>query len=182
MSKNNKPDDKEDNLFKQAASGVRPLTQDRITPYKPQKKAKPHKRVIETRDDYDSLLSDHAPEKVESNEELLFKRSGIQNSVMRKLRKGQYPIEAQLDLHRLIVAEARELLADFLDHAGNNQFRCVRIIHGKGLGSQDKLPVLKGKVNSWLKQRDDVLAFCSAARHDGGTGAVYVLLKNIEKY
>lgn len=178
MGKKSQKNQDDDSLFRQVTSGVRPLSQDRVTPYKSKKKPAPIKRNHEEINISDSLLSDHAPEQVESNEELSFKRSGIQNSVMRKLRKGDFAIEAQLDLHRLIVREARELLADFLDHAGQNEFRCVRIIHGKGLGSADKLPVLKSKVNSWLRQRNDVLAFCSATRRDGGTGAVYVLLKH----
>lgn len=178
MSKNNNTDEDDSSLFKQAANGVRPLTQDKVTPYKSKKKAKVRKKhYAESNDDQQSLLTDHAPEIIAANEELNFKRPGIQNSVIRKLRKGQFAIEAQLDLHRLIVPEARELLVEFLDHAGNSGFRCIRIIHGKGLGSPGKQPILKTKVNSWLKQRADVLAFCSAARQDGGTGAVYVLLK-----
>lgn len=177
MSKKNQSGKNENNLFKQVTGGVRPITQDRITPHQTKKKAIPLKRQEDNRDVMASLLSDHAPEEIESGEELLFNRPGIQNTVMRKLRKGQYAIEAQLDLHRLIVPEAREMLADFLNNAGKHNLRCVRVIHGKGLGSPDKLPVLKGKVNSWLKQRADVLAFCSTPRHDGGTGAVYVLLK-----
>ncbi len=174
---NNKDDEPGDNLFKQAIDDVRPLTQDKVSPYRPKKKAVPYKRIEDDQDVMDSLLSDHVSEEIESGEELLFQRPGIQNNVMRKLRKGQYSIEAHLDLHRMIVPQARESLVDFLVTSRKHDLRCVRVVHGKGLGSPGKLPVLKGKVNSWLKQRDDVLAFCSAPRHDGGTGAVYILLK-----
>lgn len=177
MKDKNKDLESEDSLFKQALDDVRPISQDRVTPYQTKKKAIPSKRIEDDQDVMDSLLSDHVSEEIESGEELLFQRPGIQNHVMRKLRKGNYSIEAQLDLHRMIVPEARESLVDFLVNARKHGLRCVRVIHGKGLGSPDKLPVLKGKVNSWLKQRDDVLAFCSAPRHDGGTGAVYILLK-----
>lgn len=178
MAKKDQGKSDDSDLFKHAMDGTRQINQDRVEPYKPGKKSRPIKRKTEENFTENSSLSDHAPEQVESNEALLFKRSGIQNSVIKKLKKGQYEIEAQLDLHRLIVAEARELLAEFLNHASENNFKCVRIIHGKGLGSPDKLPKLKSMVNSWLKQREDVLAFCSAAKQDGGTGAVYVLLKS----
>ena len=106
-------------------------------------------------------------------------RGGLQQRVLRKLRRGQFAIEAELDLHGYIVPEAREALAVFLRDAQLTGKRCVRIIHGKGLGAEGRLPVLKIKVNSWLRQKDQVLAFCSTRPQDGGTGAVYVLLKKI---
>jgi len=183
LNSNNKDKNKDngpgDDLFKQAINDVRPIPQDKVSPYRTKKKAVPTKRIEDDQDVMDSLLSDHVSEEIESGEELLFQRPGIQNNVMRKLRKGQYSIEAQLDLHRMIVPEARESLVDFLVTSRKQGLRCVRVIHGKGLGSPGKLPVLKGMVNSWLKQRDDVLAFCSAPRQDGGTGAVYILLKKL---
>ena len=97
---------------------------------------------------------------------------------MRKLRRGQYAIEAQLDLHGNTVPEARERVSTFLRDMQTQGKRCVRIIHGKGKSSEGKLPVLKGKVNAWLQQWDQVLAFCSARPNDGGTGAIYVLLRS----
>jgi len=86
-------------------------------------------------------------------------------------------VEAQLDLHGLTAAQARAALATFLRDCRIHGLRCVRIIHGKGRGSHNRQPVLKGKVNHWLRQRDEVLAFCTARPVDGGGGAVYTLLK-----
>jgi len=114
---------------------------------------------------------------LETCDELLFSRSGLQHKVLRKLRRGQYAIGAELDLHGCTVVEARNLLVAFLNSCRHEQIRCVRIIHGKGNRSLQRQPILKGKVNYWLQQRDEVLAFCSARPVDGGAGAIYVLLK-----
>ena len=167
-----------DNLFRDGVKGTRPIKQDRITPYRQGRRPVPEKSLEDDQQVMDSLLSDeYEPADVETGEELLFRRSGIQNTVMRKLRRGQYSIEAELDLHRKTSPQARELLSRFLTNAALQGCRCVRIIHGKGLGSAGNVPVLKNKVNSWLRQKDEVLAFSSAIPRDGGTGAVYVLLK-----
>ena len=115
--------------------------------------------------------------KFNSEDEISFARSGVQQNVMRKLRRGLYRIEAELDLHRMTSEQAHEALRDFIVQCQYRHIRCVRIIHGKGLGSANKLPVLKSRVNSWLRQWDNILAFCSARKCDGGTGAVYVLLR-----
>jgi len=163
-------------LFKNAIKGAKPLKQDSIEPHRDRPKPVPVSREADDREVMDSLLSDHVIEEVETGDELLFQRPGIQHTVMRKLRRGQYAIEAELDLHRRTVVESRQLLAAFLHNAQRDGKRCVRIIHGKGHGSEAKLPVLKNKVNSWLQQKNEVLAYCSAIPCDGGTGAVYVLL------
>jgi DNA-nicking Smr family endonuclease len=113
---------------------------------------------------------------IETGDELLFMRPGVQKRRLQELRRGHMPPEEMLDLHGLRVAEARALLQQFLAHARQHRLRVVQIIHGKGYGSQSRQPILKQKVNQWLRQRDQVLAFCSAPRFDGGTGAVYVLL------
>jgi len=96
---------------------------------------------------------------------------------MRRLRRGYYRVEAELDLHGLIVAEAKRELRDFLARCIARQQRCVRIIHGKGLGSGPRGPVLKQAVNVILRRTENVVAFCSANPRDGGTGAIYVLLQ-----
>lgn len=96
---------------------------------------------------------------------------------MRKLRRGNWVIQSQLDLHGLRTDEAREALGEFLRAAIRRGQRCVRVIHGKGLGSVNKEPVLKNKVRNWLVQKDEVLAFCQATAADGGAGAVIVLLR-----
>lgn len=168
-------DDK--SLFRKAVTGARLLEQDRNNPQRPRRKPVPLQRQLDDQEVMASLLSDDYSPDIETGEELLFVRTGIQQRVLRKFRRGQYTIEAELDLHGRTALEARELVSQFLYHARTHNKRCVRIIHGKGLSSLAKLPVLKVKVNSWLRQMDAVLAFCSARPNDGGTGAVYVLLK-----
>jgi DNA-nicking Smr family endonuclease len=111
------------------------------------------------------------------DETLSFCRPGIGHEVVRKLRRGHWIVQDQLDLHGLRRDEAREALAEFIRDAVKRGLRCVRVIHGKGLGSIGKEPVLKGKVRSWLVQKSEVIAFCQARPHDGGAGAVLVLLQ-----
>ena len=113
---------------------------------------------------------------VESGDELSFRRPGVQDGVMRKLRRGQYRLEAEIDLHGLTLPEAKQGLREFLAQALLRQLRCIRIVHGKGLRSGPRGPVLKNAVNLVLQRTDAVVAFCSARQVDGGTGAVYVLL------
>jgi DNA-nicking Smr family endonuclease len=124
-------------------------------------------------------LGDHIPwTEAETGEELSFLRDGLSRLTLRKLRRGHWVIQAELDLHGMRSEEARAGLADFLNRCRKRGLRCVRIIHGKGLGSKNRMPVLKQKVKSWLMQRDEVLAFCQAPPHDGGAGAALVLLKS----
>ena len=167
----------DESLFRKAVNGTRPLKQDRNNPHRPRRKPVPLQRQRDDQEVMANLLSDDYSPDIETGEELLFVRTGIQQRVLRKFRRGQYTIEAELDLHGRTASEARELVSQFLHRARASNKRCVRIIHGKGLSSIGKLPVLKVKVNSWLRQWDEVLAFCSARPNDGGTGAVYVLLK-----
>ena len=109
---------------------------------------------------------------------LNFCRPGIQHRILSRLKKGQYPIEDELNLHGLRGAEAEKRLLAFLDYCQQEAIQCIRIIHGKGRGSRDQKPVIKNMLNSKLRNRRDVLAFTSAPVRDGGTGAIYVLLKN----
>ena len=115
---------------------------------------------------------------VSTGEELVFSRPGVPTAALRKLRRGGWVIRAELDLHGHTGDEARVALAAFLNRCMVEDRRCVRIIHGKGHGSKNRLPVLKNKVRHWLMQREDVLAFCQARTVDGGAGAVIVLLKS----
>lgn len=112
-----------------------------------------------------------------SDETLSYARHGIGGDVLRKLRGGRWVIQAQLDLHGLRTDEAREALSEFIRSATRRGLRCVRVVHGKGLGSVNKEPVLKGKVRNWLVQKEEILAFCQARPVDGGAGALVVLLK-----
>lgn len=113
-----------------------------------------------------------------ATDKLYFKRPGIQQKLMEKLRRGQLRIEKQLDLHGMTVVTAEKSLNHFLESCQQNNYRCVRIIHGKGIGSTGRKPVIKNKLDEWLRINQDILAFCSAQAGDGGTGAVYVLLRN----
>ncbi|HMA31751.1 MAG TPA: Smr/MutS family protein [Casimicrobiaceae bacterium] len=104
-------------------------------------------------------------------------RAGLGSDVLAKLRRGHWVVQREIDLHGLIADEAHDALADFLVDARNRGLRCVRVIHGKGLTSPNREPVLKGKVRRWLSHWDEVLAYCEAPRHAGGSGAVVVLLR-----
>lgn len=117
-------------------------------------------------------------EAAETGDELLYKKPGIQDKVFRKLRRGQIAVAAELDLHGYTVLHARDSLSDFLQECVTRNRRCVRIIHGKGLRSGQGRPTIKSRIGKWLQQRQEVLAYCSARQVDGGTGAIYVLLKN----
>ena len=113
---------------------------------------------------------------LETDDALSFRRRGIGLEVVRKLRRGVWAIQAQLDLHGLRRDGAREALGAFLREAGRNGWRCVRVVHGKGHGSPGREPVLKGKVKSWLVQKNEVIAFTQARAAQGGAGALVVLL------
>jgi DNA-nicking Smr family endonuclease len=108
---------------------------------------------------------------------LSFQRPGVRTQVLRRLRRGLFPIEDELDLHGLNQAAARDHLAEFIAANRRAGHRCVRVIHGKGYRSGARGPILKIAVNSWLRRHSDVMAFTSARAIDGGTGAVYVLLR-----
>ena len=114
---------------------------------------------------------------LDTDDQLSFRRPGIGADVTRKLRAGHWSLQGQLDLHGLRVDEAREALGDFLRLAHRTGLRCVRIVHGKGLGSPGRQPVLKGRVQAWLVQKQEVLAFVQARPADGGAGALIVLLQ-----
>lgn len=114
---------------------------------------------------------------LEIDDTLSFKRDGVPREVVRKLRRGTWVVQTQIDLHGLRTDEAREAMSLFIRDAAKRGLRCVRVIHGKGLSSPNKEPVLKGKVRSWLAQKDEVMAFCEARDRDGGAGAVVVLLQ-----
>ena len=126
----------------------------------------------------DSLSDDFYPaHELESGEELLYLRTGQSPDVLSKLRRGFWVVQAQIDLHGLISDEAREYVAEFLSSCKKRNIRCVRIVHGKGLGSPNREPILKHKLRNWLMQKDEVIAYAQAKPEDGGSGAVIVLLK-----
>jgi len=158
-------------LFRAATDDVRPLRQDRAEPHRTRRRPVPLQ--LPTGEAEEDLLADvgaAAPEFLD------FVRPGVQRRLYDDLRRGLIPPEATLDLHGMRATEARLALQRFLAQSLQQRRRCVRLIHGKGFGSSAQQPVLKQKVNHWLPQRPEVLAFCSAPRWDGGTGAAYVLL------
>ncbi len=163
-------------LFRDAVRDVKRLrTNPRVTPPKPRPRAR-FARLDNLEVLQESLNLAPGDLMVETGDELSFRRAGVQDAVLRKLRRGQYRVETELDLHGLTVSQAKIELRDFLLNAQRAGMRCVRIIHGKGLGSGHRGPVLKNTANVLLQRTDVVLAFSSARPVDGGTGAIYVLL------
>ncbi|MDN5863130.1 MAG: Smr/MutS family protein [Salinisphaera sp.] len=164
-------------LFRRTVGDVRPLNRGQaIARHRPLPPARPQSREADEAAVIAALLDDF-PEHWETGEEQRFARAGVQHSVQRKLRRGQYRCQAELDLHGLFVSNAKVAVVRFLAESQSNGRRCVRIVYGKGLRSGQRGPVLPAKVTGWLRQRNEVLAFCSARRVDGGTGALYVLLR-----
>jgi DNA-nicking Smr family endonuclease len=170
----------ETRLFREAVRDVRPLRQ-RAPAAAPRAPRPARPRARFTRADRaavlkESLDSAGADPELISGETLVFHRPQVQAAVLRKLRRGEYRVQREIDLHGLTVAEAKVALRQFLISALEQQVRCVRIIHGKGLRSGHRGPVLKSAVSAVLRRTGAVLAYVSARQVDGGTGAVYVLL------
>jgi DNA-nicking Smr family endonuclease len=176
----NEPDQEgdESQLFRDEIGDVRPLRQDRAAPFRRKRSPHPLPRQEQPWEEDEADRDRYSEHEIETPEFLEFSRPGVQNRLLRELRRGHLEIGMELDLHGLTVRYARQVLQEFLYECGRRDIRCVQIIHGKGSGSEHRQPVLKQKINLWLRQREEVLAFCSALRRDGGTGAVYVLLKH----
>ncbi|TSE35939.1 putative DNA endonuclease SmrA [Tepidimonas fonticaldi] len=167
-------------LFERAVGPVQRLApHGRIEPQRPRPRPVPHQRQADERAVMQAALSDEFDVEtlLHTDEHLSFRRPGIGPDVARRLRQGHWAIQAELDLHGLRTDEARERLAAFIREAHKHGLRCVRVVHGKGLGSPGKTPVLKGRVHSWLVQKSEVLAFVQARPADGGAGALVVLLR-----
>ncbi len=170
---------KENNLFHQEVKDVKPLDNSNISRSQKEKpKPKARRRIIDGGDDIEDLTDDFSINNfVETDEKLIFSRPGIQNKVIKELKRGRYSIQDKIDLHGLTTEKAKKSLSRFFISAISNEIRCVLVIHGKGYSSVGHGPVIKSMVNSWLRKRDYILAFCSAKPEDGGTGAIYVLLR-----
>jgi DNA-nicking Smr family endonuclease len=170
----------ERNLFVRAAGAVQPtrahrrvhLAPDQPAPIPVQQQLDDQRVLREAiSDEFDSATL------LDVDDALSFRRPGIGTDVTRRLRKGDWSIQGEIDLHGLRREEAREALSTFVREAHRRGWRCVRVVHGKGLGSPGKTPVLKGRVQSWLIQKNEVLAFVQARGDEGGAGALVVLLK-----
>ena len=178
MSAGKKPTDEEIALFRRSVGPVRALTHDRIAPQRRLHPARPRRGREEPADTVHDPLSDlYDAGRVTAEDKLFFARPGLQQRLQRRLRGGQLAIGDTLDMHGMTSAEARMSLLAFIDSNRERGARCVHIIHGKGFGSGQSAPVLKNRLNNWLRQHHDVLAFCSATPRDGGAGALYVLLR-----
>lgn len=178
--------DPESRLFREAVRDVRrlphgssglPADQAPVTRRRPPQPVARFSRADRHAVLRESLSGDAGDPELASGDELVYHRAGVQMSILKKLRRGQYRVQAEVDLHGYTVVEAKQVLRDFLADALVHRLRCVRIIHGKGLRSGHRGPVLKGVVSSVLRRIGPVIAYVSARQVDGGTGAVYVLLE-----
>ncbi len=173
-------DDDDLEAFREAVKGVAPIK----APVRVQAETpKPPPVPVQSLLDDQAVLADSLSDPLESDvvldigEELTYRREGVPPNTLRKLRRGQWVIQDDIDLHSLTVDQARAALATFLHRGVRTGVRCVRVVHGKGYRSAGGQPVLKGKVAHWLRQRDEVLAYVQARPEDGGGGALVVLLR-----
>ncbi len=179
MSRRKDSSDDDSGLFRRLMGDAKPLEHaEKVPEHKP--KAIPQARF--RRRDEREVLRESLEADVEATEEgagqtLHFHRPSVGRRTMRRLARGNYSVQDEIDLHGLTVPEAKDALHEFIGECESRHYTCVRVVHGKGLGSGNRGPVLKGKINKWLRQWKEVLAFVSARQVDGGTGAVYVLLK-----
>ncbi|MDF1484646.1 Smr/MutS family protein [Ramlibacter sp. H39-3-26] len=170
----------ERHLFAQAVGPVTPLAP--RNPARQQPSLPAPIPVQQQRDEQRALQESMSDEfdvstLLDTDDTLSFRRPGVGPDVTRKLRAGHWSIQRQLDLHGLRTDEAREALGAFLRDARRTGLRCVRVVHGKGLGSPGRTPVLKTRVQRWLVQKNEVLAFVQARPAEGGAGALVVLLR-----
>ncbi len=182
------PDDKrlrdDADAFRAAMKGVKPLSTDKIAPppQRPRPWDRPRNRPESVQDD---PVSDPITDAPRENHTLgafdrsLYARPGVQQRVIRRLNRGQLMISGELDLHGMTIREAKPSVLAFLQGMRGEEMCCVRIVHGKGLGSDNAKPVLKNQLDHWLRQLPEVLAFSSARRDDGGSGALNILLRRL---
>lgn len=175
---NNRTYDADYALFRAEVEGAVPLRNEVVEPWRQRPPPIPRPRPPEADEDDLAGLSEA---QVETHDVLSFSRPGVQRRLFDDLQRGRIEPGLELDLHGLTAEHARAVLRAFLAACTERRIRCARIIHGKGYNSGGRQPVLKCKINYWLRLRPEVLAFCSATRRDGGTGAVYVLLRNPDK-
>lgn len=174
------PDDPEQAAFMLAMTGVAPLPDKNLAELN---KPVPRPAAQQAQADHQAVLHEslHAPialqDRLEGGDEPAYLRNGLAQTILRDLRRGRWVIQDEVDLHGLNREQARHLVAGFLHTCLHQGKRCVRIVHGKGHGSPHKLSILRQLVRGWLAQRHEVLAYCQAKPHDGGEGALLVLLR-----
>jgi len=166
-------------LFSRAIGATKPLRQKAAVPLAPEPPAPiPVQQQLDERRVMRESLSDEfdVSTLLDTDDAMSFRRPGINTDVTRKLRAGEWSIQREIDLHGMRSDEARDALGAFIRDAYKQGVRCVRVVHGKGLGSPGKQPVLKAKVQRWLIQKNETLAFVQAKPAEGGAGAMLVLL------
>ena len=170
------------NLFQTAVGKVARLPDKGLANLAPKPPAPvPKQRQLDEAAAYQEAISDEVDitTLLDTDDQLSFRRPGVGPDVAQKLRRGKWSIQRQVDLHGLRSDEAREVLTTFIREAHKQGIRCVRVVHGKGLGSPGKTPVLKDKVQRWLVQKAEVVAFVQAQPAQGGAGALVVLLQPV---
>lgn len=180
MSKNN-ISSADSTLFRTKVGAVKSIKNNHITPFRKALKPKIRRDSYVTQSIIQDQLSDEYEPISSPNDELWFARPGVQMRYLKKLKKGILRSSDILDLHGLTIPIARQTLLEFLNHCYSLELRFIRIIHGKGHHSHQGQAVLKYKLDNWLRQSHEVLAFCSANQKHGGTGAVNVLLRSSKK-
>ena len=173
-------EERERQLFSEFVKDVKPLAaSNRFDKKPPPVEPVARQRELDEKSALAESISDEfdAESLIDTDDSLSWSRDGLGSDVVRRLRRGAWVIQDQLDLHGARRDEARVMLGEFLRDSIKRGLRCVRVVHGKGLGSIDRQPVLKGRVRRWLTQKDEVLAFCQARAQDGGSGAMVVLLR-----
>ena len=171
--------DEDRRLFRETVGQVTPVWNGEVQPQRPRPKPFPKRRDHEPA--WDESGSADIP-LLTTGDIMSYASVGMQRTVLRKLRQGHFGIDAEVDLHGYTVEEAKTLLDRFLRVCLTEACHCVHVIHGKGYRSEGDRPILKNKINLWLRRHPQVLAFCTARPMDGGTGAVYVLLRSRNKH
>ena len=182
MAKSGKPSTDDIELFRRSVGPVRKIHHDKTMPSGKPLSSRPRRQAPA----YEALLTDSFSDgfdsgEVTSDEALFFARPGLQQRQLQRLKRGQLTIGAELDMHGMTAAIARHELVHFISACRDQHIRCVRVIHGKGYRSDSQAPILKNRINNWLRQHHDVLAFSSTLQKDGGSGAVYILLRSASK-
>jgi len=179
MAKSRKPSADEIDLFRRIIGPVRKIHHDKLVPQRKTRPPRPrHYSVDHETTPTDSFSDGFDGGEVTADEALFFARPGLQQRQLQRLKRGQLPIGAELDMHGMTAATARTAVVSFIDRCREQRIRGVRIIHGKGYSAPGSAPVLKNRINSWLRQHHDVLAFSTAPVRDGGSGALHVLLRS----
>lgn len=172
------PDDQDRELFRRLTSGAKPLSVDTVAP---PRRPRPARARFARRDERnvlrESLDADHDSIDTDNGDSLRYQQPSVSRKTMRRLARGGFSVQAEIDLHGLTADQAREALKEFIAECLRRNYGCVRIVHGKGKGSGPAGPVLKRRVDAWLRRWEPVLAYVSARPVDGGSGAVYVLLR-----